>query len=65
MTLESPFILERDAIMRPYTKEVASYCEPFRCDDTDLDDFLRPMLSIMMKNYLAELMLGLILMNHH
>lgn len=39
MTLESSFILERDAIMRPYTKEVASYCEPFRCDDTDLDDF--------------------------
>lgn len=39
MALESSFILERDAIMRPYTKEVASYCVPFRCDDIDLDEF--------------------------
>ncbi len=37
--MESSFILERDAIMRPYTKEVASYCTPFRCNDIDLDEF--------------------------
>ncbi len=39
MALESSFRLEQDAIMRPYTKEVASYCEPFRCEDIDLDEF--------------------------
>lgn len=33
------FILERDAVMRPYTADVASYCEPFSCEDSDLDDF--------------------------
>lgn len=33
------FVLERDAIMRLYTKEVASYCESFKCGDSDLDDF--------------------------
>ena len=25
--------------MIPYTKEVAAYCDPFVCGDTDLDDF--------------------------
>ncbi|MCM1066649.1 MAG: GNAT family N-acetyltransferase [Muribaculaceae bacterium] len=39
MDLKSEFILERDAIMRPYTAEVASYCVPFFCQDADLDDF--------------------------
>lgn len=39
MELGSSFILERDAIMRPYTKEVATYCVPFHCDDIDLDEF--------------------------
>lgn len=33
------FILERDAVMRPYTAEVASYCTPFSCEDSDLDEF--------------------------
>ena len=33
------FILERDAVMRPYTADVASYCVPFSCDDNDLDEF--------------------------
>lgn len=34
-----PFLLERDAIMQPYSREVASYCMPFSCDDSDLDEF--------------------------
>ena len=33
------FILERDAVMRPYTADVAAYCEPFSCEDKDLDEF--------------------------
>lgn len=33
------FSLESGAIMRPYTKQVAEYCTPFCCEDTDLDDF--------------------------
>lgn len=35
----SNLLLERDAIMRPYTSEVASYCTPFSCEDNDLDEF--------------------------
>ena len=37
--MESKFVLERDTIMRPYTIEVAEYCAPFHCEDTDLDEF--------------------------
>lgn len=33
------FILERDAVMRPYTTEAAVYCAPFTCCDNDLDEF--------------------------
>lgn len=33
------FSLGLDAIRRPYTKEVADYCVPFLCGDSDLDDF--------------------------
>lgn len=33
------FNLERDAVMRPYTAEVAAYCAPFSCEDSDLDEF--------------------------
>ena len=33
------FILERDAVMRPYTADVAAYCSPFSCKDSDLDEF--------------------------
>ncbi len=32
-----PFVDE--TIMMPYTKEVADYCDPFCCGDTDLDEF--------------------------
>lgn len=33
------FVLERDAVLRPYTVDVAAYCVPFSCDDSDLDEF--------------------------
>lgn len=33
------FILERDAVMLPYTANIASYCESFSCEDNDLDEF--------------------------
>lgn len=36
---EDCFNLERDAVMRPYTVEVADYCAPFSCADSDLDEF--------------------------
>lgn len=39
MDLNKQFFLERDTIRIPYTKEVAEYCEPFSCDDKDLDEF--------------------------
>lgn len=39
MDLDAKFLLEQGAVMRHYTREVASYCAPFRCDDADLDDF--------------------------
>lgn len=35
----SSFILERDAVMRSYTADVAAYCAPFSCEDSDLDEF--------------------------
>ena len=34
-----PTPLAIDAIRLPYTKEVASYCAPFICEDKDLDEF--------------------------
>lgn len=37
--MDSTFILERDAILRPYTQEVTSYCIPFSCGNKDLDEF--------------------------
>lgn len=37
--LAENFILERDAVMYPYTEEVATYCNPFCCHDKDLDEF--------------------------
>ena len=33
------FILERDAVMQPYTQDIAEYCDPFSCEDSDLDEF--------------------------
>lgn len=33
------FLLGYHAVRRPYTKEVADYCEAFHCDDSDLDEF--------------------------
>lgn len=33
------FDLAAEAIRLPYTKDVASFCNPFCCDDIDLDDF--------------------------
>lgn len=35
----SSFILECEAVMRPFTAEVATYCKPFSCGDNDLDEF--------------------------
>lgn len=37
--MPSDFILERDAVMQPYTAGVAAYCAPFSCEDSDLDEF--------------------------
>ena len=59
--LNKQFFLERDTIRIPYTKEVAEYCEPFSCDDKDLDEFFLPkMLYIMILNFWVKLMPGLI-----
>ena len=33
------FVLERNAVMQPYTTDIATYCVPFTCDDCDLDEF--------------------------
>lgn len=33
------FTIDDDTIMSPYTKEVAEYCDPFRCGDEELDSF--------------------------
>lgn len=33
------FNLAKEAEKLPYTREVASYCFPFSCEDDDLDDF--------------------------
>lgn len=33
------FNLAVNAVRLPYTKEVALYCEPFCCNDRDLDEF--------------------------
>ncbi len=39
MNSEDSFILERDAVMLHFKQDVASYCDSFHCDDTDLDEF--------------------------
>lgn len=39
MTKDSVFSLGRESVRRPYTQEVAAYCDPFTCNDADLDDF--------------------------
>lgn len=39
MISDTQYQLERDAVMMPYTTEVAAYCEPFSCKDNDLDEF--------------------------
>lgn len=39
MNSEKKIILERDAVMQPYTADIAAYCTPFSCEDNDLDDF--------------------------
>lgn len=33
------FNLSRNAIRLPFTREVASYCDPFTCNNQDLDEF--------------------------
>lgn len=37
--MDDCFILERDTVRKPYTAEVAEYCDPFSCKDKDLDEF--------------------------
>lgn len=39
MDKQPSFSLANNAIRLPYTKEVASYCAPFICEDKDLDEF--------------------------
>lgn len=39
MVSANVFVLERDAVMRQYTRDIASYCDSFHCDDSDLDEF--------------------------
>lgn len=39
MDTSNNFLLERDAIMQSYTTDVAAYCVPFHCDESDLDEF--------------------------
>lgn len=39
MDKDSCFILERDTVRKPYTLDVAEYCNPFSCSDKDLDEF--------------------------
>lgn len=33
------FVFVEETFMVPYTREVAEFCDPFSCGDTDLDDF--------------------------
>lgn len=39
MSKDNKFLLEQNAVMLPYTTEVAAYCDPFSCQDSDLDEF--------------------------
>ena len=39
MDKDSCFILERDTVRKPYTLEVAEYCNSFSFSDKDLDEF--------------------------
>ncbi len=48
------FFLERDAVMRPFTAEVAAYCEPFSCGDSDLDEFFSNDASLYEKELLGK-----------
>lgn len=33
------FVFVEKTVMMPYTREIAEYCDPFRCGDDDLDEF--------------------------
>lgn len=59
MNSEKKIILERDAVMQPYTADIAAYCTPFSCEDDDLDDFSRKMHFFTKPNYWEKLMRGL------
>ena len=34
-------LLQKDCFFSPYTKDVASVCEPFSCGDHDMDEFFK------------------------
>ena len=53
------FDLSKDAVRFPYTSEVTSFCNPFSCDDLDLDDFLLTKLSYMILKCWGKLIVGL------
>lgn len=33
------FDLEKEAVIKPFTKTIKDYCDPFSCGDPDLDEF--------------------------
>lgn len=39
MDSDSVFILEQDTVRKPYSANIAEYCDPFSCGDKDLDEF--------------------------
>lgn len=63
MTPDS-FVLERDAVMRPYTADVAAYCAHFSCEDSDLDEFFSKDAFLYETELLERLMPGLTRLTH-
>lgn len=39
MDCDKSFILERDTAMQLYSTDIAAFCDPFSCLDSDLDEF--------------------------
>lgn len=50
----SEFLFNKRTIIRPYTKEVAEYCDPFYCGDAELDFFFAQQVFLYQEELLCK-----------
>lgn len=54
MCRPATFSLEKDTVMLSYSDNVANYCTPFSCGDSDLDDFFQKDALLYDREYLGR-----------